>query len=90
MLITRIPLMEVIAAEGTLVLKIFLVFRVREKHRNTSQNVAIMESFKIKDLFFKPVWMVGIFCTWVYTAKNHHSDLGGTRTRDLWMTSSTL
>jgi hypothetical protein len=46
MLNTRIPLIDVIAVAGTFVLKIFLVLRTREKHKNTSQKVAeIREKF---------------------------------------------
>ena len=34
---TRMPLMEVMAIGGTLVLKIFLVLRSKEKHKKNSQ-----------------------------------------------------
>ena len=34
---TRMPLMEVMAIGGTLVLKIFLVLRTKEKHKKNSQ-----------------------------------------------------
>ena len=36
-LMTRMPLMEVMAIGGTLVLKIFLVLRSKEKHKKNSQ-----------------------------------------------------
>lgn len=42
MLITRMPLIDVIADAGTSVLNIFLVLRRREKHKNASLKVAGM------------------------------------------------
>ena len=47
MLNTRMPLMDVIAVAGTLVLKIFFVLRSREKHKNTSQSFARMGNINI-------------------------------------------